>query len=319
MPLVGARDDAVVVVTVFESVGLEGSAQARVRELLERRFIFVVGKGGTGKSTVSAALGAAAVASGRNAVVCDVTGDAGAGGAETERSPDRLTIDPDDALLEWIRRQPGGAVAASVLRRAAIFKELMAAAPGVREVVTLGKAADLVRGPSVQRDLAIVDGPATGHGLAMLRAPATIGAIARAGPVADQARALRDFLADPSTSGYVGVALPEEMAVRETVELDQGLDAALGRGLDVIVVNAVLPDRFTDEEAEQLDAARRRAGDQGVLEMVLAAHRRARKQAQHVAWLRSRSDAPVLTLPFVFSGRLGADAHAELGGRLVGR
>ena len=88
----------------------------------------------------------------------------------------------------------------------------------------------------------------------MLTAPQTFGEIARVGPIRRQAFKVRDMLADPARTGYVAVALPEEMPVNETLELGARLEAAVGLGLDAIVVNGLYPERFNGKEAEALRA-----------------------------------------------------------------
>ena len=100
-------------------------------------------------------------------------------------------------------------------------------------------------------DLAIVDAPATGHGLALLRAPATFARIARTGPIARQARLIDEFTRDPATTAIIAAALPEEMPVTETLELEDRL-AEDNLALDAIVVNALYPERFDAEEADSL-------------------------------------------------------------------
>ena len=89
-------------------------------------------------------------------------------------------------------------------------------------------------------DLVVVDAPASGHGVAMLTAPHTFGEIARVGPIRRQAFKVRDMLSDPRRTGYVAVALPEEMPVNETLELGVRLEDAVDLGLDAIVMNGAL-------------------------------------------------------------------------------
>jgi anion-transporting ArsA/GET3 family ATPase len=260
--------------------------------MLDRDLVFVTGKGGTGKTTVANTLGLAARAAGGRALVCDVLG-----------------VDPRAALTEWMRDQPGGAVAAAVLGRSTAFAHFVDAAPGAKELVTIGKVVDLAR--EAEHDAVIADGPSTGHALGMLAAPSTVAEIARVGPIGAQARELHAFLRDPARTGYVGVALPEEMALHELLELDAGLHEAVGRGLDLIVVNGVYPDRFTDEEAVRLrglDAC-------GPVRAALVEHRHGREHAERVAWLRQRVTSPVVTFPFVFT-ELGPDELRRLAGRL---
>jgi len=309
-------------------------ARAAAARLLNRPFVVVSGKGGTGKTTVAASLGCAAAASGRRVLVCDLAGGAhlaSAFGAEAPtahpvRLADRLSalsIDPDEALVEWLRRQPGGAVAAAVLHRSAAFSHLVAAAPGARELVALGQAADFVRTAVAAKaghpvDLVIADAPSTGHAVGMLAAPRTIGQMARYGPVGEQARALRDFVEDPRSTALVGVALPEEMAVRELVDLDRRLDVEIGRRLDLAVVNGVHPDHFSDEDAEALSLAAERAEHPALLRAVLAEHRRARRDRARTGWLREHVEAPVLTLPFVFGDTIGPATFEAFGRLLAG-
>ena len=87
----------------------------------------------------------------------------------------------------------------------------------------------------------ILDAPATGHALGMLRSPDTFGKIARVGPIVRDTGHVRELLADPARSAYVAVAQGTEMAVTETIELQDGLHEAVGRDLSAVVVNGLLP------------------------------------------------------------------------------
>jgi anion-transporting ArsA/GET3 family ATPase len=262
-----------------------GSAAASV---LERSLVYVSGKGGAGKTTVAATLQIAARRRGLRAVVCEVGG--------SHQIPGSVSIELRSALTEWIRRQPAGRLAASVLSHSRAFGPFVDAAPGAKELVTVGKFVDLAR--SGDADTVIVDGPSTGHALGMLSAPATVSRIAPHGPIGSQARELHDHLADAERTAYVGVSLPEEMSVRELVELDAGMHRAVGRGLDLVVVDGVFPDRFTAAEAEQLH---RVASQSGAVRAALAEHRQAEAHAARTEWLRERIAAPVVTLPFLFA------------------
>jgi anion-transporting ArsA/GET3 family ATPase len=282
-----------------------------VPSLLDKRLVVVTGKGGAGKTTVAASLGLVAAREGRRVVLCEVGGH--------DRLPDlvpeltTVSVDPEEAKREWLRYQLKSRTLAGVLGGSNLFQYLTAAAPGLTELVTIGKVWDLAQlepragGPTY--DLAIVDAPATGHGLAMLRAPSTYASIARVGPVGRHAERIDSFLRDAGQTGVIAVALPEEMPVNETIELERALLRELVIAIDAIVVNAVHPTRFRPEEVRALEAAASRAGGappaaSAALRAALSEHRRARGEHAQVRRLRRAVDAPVTTLPRVFEPEL---------------
>jgi len=300
--------------------------------LLDRALIYVTGKGGVGKTTVAASIGLAAAARGKRTIVCEVAeqqrmsrafAHAGVGrDREARLAPDlyAVTVDPQHALEEWLSRQVGGS-ALRILGRSQAFHYFVAAAPGARELITIAKIWELAQLERWDRsgrtyDLVVVDAPASGHGIAMLQTPSTFGDIARVGPIQRQAYKVRDMLGDPARTGYVAVALPEEMPVNETLELEERLHEAVGADLDAIVVNALMPERVSAEELGRLRELVAGDGVHPALHAALAAEERARMQHAQVRWLRRRARAPVITLPFLFEGDIELDDLAELGERL---
>jgi anion-transporting ArsA/GET3 family ATPase len=294
-----------------------------VTAVLDKRLVIVIGKGGVGKTTLAAALGLVAARRGKRTVVCEVAeqerlaglfGVDATGHRERELRPGLfgISIDPERAKEEWLRYQLKSGTLAGALGASRIFQYLTAAAPGLTELVNIGKIWDLAqlrrrtRGPVF--DLAIVDAPATGHGLAMLRAPSTYAGIARVGPIRRQALQIDRFVRDRSRTGVLAAALPEEIPVNETLELETRLQEELGMRVDAIVVNAVFPARFSGEEAGRLRAIDRRASAEAhaALRAALSEHRRAGVQRSQVRRLRRAAEAPVLTLPYVFQPELGA-------------
>jgi len=300
--------------------------------LRDRRLLYVTGKGGVGKTTVAAALGLAAAEAGRRTIVCEVAEQDRVSRAfqregvvaETEvqlaENLWAITIDPRQALEEWLARQVGG-VGLRVLARSSAFQYFVAAAPGAKELITIAKVWELGQPTRWDRhgrtyDLVVVDAPSSGHGLAMLRTPTTFGEIARVGPIRRQAFRVRDQLADPEKTGYVAVALPEEMPVNETLELERKLPETIGVGLEAIVVNGMWPERFSAGDAEAMRAAQDGRRD-GPLQAALTSYERARAQRSHLRRLRRATAARVVTLPYLFESEIGLPEFERLAGALA--
>ena len=320
--------------------------------LLERKLLVVAGKGGVGRTTIASAIGLLAADRGLRTLVVEVAhqdrlpelfGLAAQGpGIETELREGlwSLSIDADRALLEWLQAL-GGRVSGRLLASSSTFQYFTAAAPGAKELVSMVKIWELTQsrrwhGRAFGYDLVVLDAPATGHALGMLQSPRTFGAIARVGPIAAQARQVQALLKDPARCGYLAVAQGTEMAVTETVELDAGLRRELDRRLHAVIVNAVLPQRFTAAElarlAELSDGVRAQqarahaSGDRGASDSLTrsatlaarAVHLRARYQHNQIARLRRRR-FQVVSIPFQFGSELDLRALTRIAGHLARR
>jgi anion-transporting ArsA/GET3 family ATPase len=171
-----------------------------------------------------------------------------------------------------------------------------------------------VRG-APRHDVVVVDAPASGHGLALLRTPRTFADIARVGPIAAQARRVAELLQDTARSAVLAVARPAETPVGETLELEDGVRETLGRDLDAIVVNGLLPRRF---DAADVAAVARADGALPAAVAGAVATQAGQAGAQHeqLARLRAGARAPVLTLPQLSVPALGLDDIAALAGVL---
>jgi anion-transporting ArsA/GET3 family ATPase len=293
-----------------------------VLALLDKRLVIVTGKGGVGKTTVAAALGLAATRRGKRVVLCEVGGH--------DRLPElvpeltTVSVDPEQAKQEWLRYQLKSRTLAGVLGSSRLFQYLTAAAPGLSELVTIGKVWDLAqierRTGSTVFDVAIVDAPATGHALAMLRSPSTFAAVARVGPVGRHAATIDRALRNRRHTAVVTAALPEEMPVNETVEFERALRRELDMRVDAIVVNAVHPARFRRDEIKRVRALTgERPVTQAALSAAAAEHLRARGEHAQVRRLRRAARAPVATLPRIFEPELGREHIERLSAELERR
>jgi anion-transporting ArsA/GET3 family ATPase len=296
--------------------------------LLDKRLVFVTGKGGVGKSTVATALGMLAARRGLRTVVAELSGQdrvqrlfehGGEHFNEVELVPDLFTIsiDPDHAMDEYLRVKVGAV--GHILGSSRLFHAFAMATPGMRELLSIGKVWELSQPQrrtqdAAAYDLVIVDAPATGHGVGLLRTPRTFAEIARVGPIAHQGRQIAKTIANRKFTGVVAVATPEEMPVNETLTLRDSLTED-GLGLDLVILNALYPMRFDDEEAKQLAVALRRARSplsRSALGAALSEHARAESQRDQEQRLRSEIDGHLVSLPYVFADHIGPDEVERL-------
>ena len=303
---------------------------AAVSDLLDKRLVFVTGKGGVGKSTVSLALSLAAARAGKRTILCEVsaqeqlshlfeTGEIGFNETEMSENLWGISIDPDESMREYVLLQLKVKPMRDLLFRSRIFTYLAAATPGLKELVTIGKIWELAleqRKSSDGRryDLVVVDAPATGHGVGFLQTPRTFAELARVGPIRQQAETLDSFVRDPERTGVAVVALPEEMPVNETVALERDLAEQVGLGVDRIYCNGLYPERFDDADVERIEAATASADDgpRTACRAALTEYRRAGDQRLQLARLEENCVAPVSTLPYMFEPELALEQIESL-------
>lgn len=231
-----------------------------------RRFLFVTGKGGVGKSTVCAALALSLANEGRRVLVAST----GAkerfstllGGAPLDTSVKEIVprvfgvrLSAEVAIREYGHLKLKSRAIADALFDNRYVQGFFAGAPGLKEWALLGKAwyhsTEIVDGRP-RFDCVLFDAPATGHGLDMLRVPKVLVELSPPGLLrADAERAWR-MLQDPSEAGVVVVTIPEELPVNETEELVRTVQGELGLPIAALVVNAVRLELFPGAEREQL-------------------------------------------------------------------
>ena len=310
-------------------------------DLLSRRLIVVTGKGGVGKSVVGASLALAARARGLRALLVEVAAPLEAarllGGPPSKGDVKQVlpglstvNLDPTAVMDEYVRHVVPVELLARRILSSPVYRRFFAAAPGLRELMVLGKImvleesrARLSRRPTW--DLVVVDAPATGHGLAFLKVPLAASRAIPIGPVGHNARRVLKLLRDPGRTALVVVAVPEEMAVVEALEFHRLAVEELEVDLAAAVLNGCHERRFSDpEEAEvlRLTAAEARGAlAAGVsLPPALRAARRQIRRRRLTRLYRGRLKrglpAPVASLPYLFRERLGREDLELLAERL---
>ena len=302
--------------------------------LLDRKLLFVTGKGGVGKSTIAASLGLLAAEQGKKTLVCEVdakgnladfyeAGDTAFDARELQPNLWAMSMDTEASLKEYLRLQLKIPLLGRIGPVARTFDFIATAAPGVKEILTIGKLAYEVR--ERHYDLVVVDSVASGHIVGQLTAPQGINELVSVGMVRNQTQWMLDILTDPAQTGVVIVSAPEEMPVTETLELTDRLRAETNVDLAAVIVNRVLPELFTDREEELFERLRApdrvaalsaaAGGDVApILEAAELAVTLRRTRAGHLTRLRAGLDPtlPLLFVPYLFSRSHGARATRQV-------
>lgn len=313
-------------------------------DLLERRLVILSGKGGVGKSLVGTALARAACERGKRVLMIEVDtpreaeashylGVAPVGPEITEVQPNlwAVNLEPRGVMDEYVRETVKIDFLARKILDNPVYHRFFAAAPGLPELMVMGKVMTLESeregwGRRPRYDLVILDAPATGHGLAFLKVPLVASEAVPVGPVGANARKILALLRDPERTALVLVAIPEEMAVVEAAEFHRLAHEDIGIEARALVLNACHERRFTtQQEAEVLrliadGASGRLAGGvplEGALEAARRHLRRAKLTRFYRNWLRKRLPLPTVELPYLFDEEIGPDAVDTLAGRLA--
>jgi anion-transporting ArsA/GET3 family ATPase len=295
-------------------------------DLLGLRLLFFTGKGGVGKSTITAAMALLAAEHGKRVLVIEVD----AKGNITDRFESRpagftprevhpgvfaMSMDTEASLREYLKLNLKVPVMGRLGPLARVLDFVATAAPGVKEVLTIGKVCWEVREALEGRadwDLVVVDASATGHVISQLGAPEAIRELVAVGPVRSQTEWMTEILNDPALTALNVVATPEEMPVEETIDLVGRAREELEVPLGSVIVNRVLPELFTHADEETFDALREPpasdvladrvgGGATAVLDGARLAVSLRRTRATHLTRLRREVDLPMLYVPYLFS------------------
>src|SRR5229473_8092513 len=234
--------------------------------LLDRRLVIVTGKGGTGKSTLSAALALASARLGKKTLVCEVVarervselfGRPPSGTQIRQLLPNLYSVHvrPREAMREYALMTLKYETLYKLAFENAAARYFLTAAPSLAEIVMLGKVwwhatYDMDRGRP-RWDLVVLDAPATGHGLTLLTVPDVFLSIVSEGPLARDMRDMQSLLKDPARCRTCIVTLPEEMPANEAIELHRALDQH-GLPQGALFLNGVFEPRFTPQERTQV-------------------------------------------------------------------
>ena len=298
----------------------------RAPDLLGRRLLFFTGKGGVGKSTITAAMALLAADHGKRVLVIEVDAKgnitdrfehAGVGFEPREVHPGvfALSMDTEASLREYLKLNLKVPIVGRLGPLARVLDFVATAAPGVKEVLTIGKICWEVREAIEGRtdwDIVLVDAAATGHVIAQLGAPDAIRDLVAVGPVRSQTEWMTEILVDPAVTALNVVATPEEMPVAETIDLVGRAREELDVPLGCVVVNRVLPELFTHADELAFDALREsparellseRAGPgaTAVVDGARLAVSLRRTRAGHLTRLREAVELPMLYVPYLFS------------------
>ena len=284
-------------------------------DLLDRRFLFVVGKGGVGKTTVATGLALAASRRGKKVLLALVnckervsqlldTDPIGPDIVTVRENLDVVNMTPDAALEEYgLMILKVRAVFNAVFKNR-LVRAFLKGTPGLEAWSMLGKAFYHACPPKgdPDYDLVIVDAPATGHALDMLRVPFVIESVAPPGILRRDAARAANMFRDPERAGAVLVTLPEYMPASETIELSSALTNELRVPVLRLVINRVLNPLFAEDERPLIEGLLSRLPeDSEIRGLALAGKRRVLRetvQARAIARVRGHIDAPCSELPY---------------------
>jgi anion-transporting ArsA/GET3 family ATPase len=323
-------------------------------EFFTPRVLIVSGKGGVGKTTITASLALSAARTGKKVCVVEMDqkgslttmfGRGSAGYEPSEIFPGvwAISVAPEEALLEYLDVQYHMKRISKAFTGVHFIDYITTAAPGLKDILVLGKIWYLERGregggSKQDFDLVVVDAPAAGHMLTFLSAPSGLSDAVRVGPIRRQAEWLQEMLQDPLRTRAHLVTLAEEMPVSETLETSAALRDRIGIDVGPIFANGIYPEVFTPQQEELLKDIR----SDGSLEELLTEAQRtsialdsddleaflgyadflsARRaiQTRHLSQLTNGATEPIVELPFLFAARIGLPELEELADALEER
>jgi anion-transporting ArsA/GET3 family ATPase len=308
---------------------MAGSLLHWPENLFAHRMVFVMGKGGVGKTTVSVLMGLAASRLGKNVLLVELGDSDAIGGVFTRQTlpenpvllSERLwgvRVNPKSELSAYTHAHINSGFIAHRITRSRLFDYLFAATPGLKEVMSLGRIWRWERSvddtSSPVYDLIIVDSPATGHGLSLLRLPVQLIQMIRVGPIVSQIKELQGLLQDQRKTCIALVSLPEELPVNETLEFYSAAQSSLSTPVRAVFMNGVWPPQYSNDEIRQIDtlpdAAVSGPMDESLRVVLTAARNHINRrllQDQYISQITSAVSCPVIEVPFYFTNDLSPE------------
>ncbi len=292
----------------------------------------MAGKGGVGKTTVSAAVARAAARDGLATLIIEVEGKSGlaamfgrepltydevvlsrGGGRDGAADVRARTLTPDSALVEYLQDH-GMSRLSKRLASSGALDVVSTAAPGIKDILVLGKVKQIERasaaGEANAPDLIVLDAPAAGHAITFLQSARALLDAVRVGPINSQARDVLELLTDADRCQVLLVTLPEETPVNELIETAFNLEDRVGVSLGPVVVNGLYPpvrglDADPAAAARDEGATLRRGEAKSLAAAAEFRQRRTALQQDQVERLARKLPLPQLRLPYLFDADLG--------------
>jgi anion-transporting ArsA/GET3 family ATPase len=293
----------------------------------QARLVIVAGKGGVGKTVVSAALARLAADHQLSTLICEVEGKSGLTrhfGLEEVLGYDELVLAEADGSSAVVKARSLAADRAlreyleshglrRVIRRLSsggALEVVATATPGLKDILILGKIKQLEQ--AAASDFFVLDGPAAGHAVTFLTSAAGILDSVSSGPLRDQAQDVSEMLSDPSRCQVMLVTLPEETPVNELVETAFALEDRVGVHLTPVIVNSVFPERTLDvdpvQAAAQAGFSLTSAEADALRSAAVFRQERQEVQAEQIRRLADALPLPQIHLPFIFNTEIGTEA-----------
>ena len=301
--------------------------------LFDKRFVVNTGKGGVGKSTISAAMALAAAKRGKRVLVLELNtkerisrlfGRPEVGPVITKIYDNlwAVNITPDAAMKEYVLMKLRFELVYRAVFENRLVKAFLRVMPGLSDLVLIGKAwyheQQRDKNADPVYDLIVVDAPATGHGLFLLRLPQIIIEVVRTGPMYKECRAILDLLQDPDRTALNLITLTEEMPVNETIELKAALDSQLDMPLGYLIANGIYPRLFTGNKPKHISTLLRAHHlRDDLLGRLLAAgkfrYQRGELQASYLRKLERKIKLPLIEVPYFFEPKLSFETINRIG------